>query len=210
MSDSQAGEIEVRAAELLDVSFPKRTIELIVMPYEAEALVMYDGRMITEICSKGAYDGVETRVGRIKVNRDHVRERVLGRSTKFHTSRDDGLVAECRIANTPAGEEALELCADGILDASAGFGLMRKNGRTGPVIPNAETWENRSRRRLNHLYLDHIALTPDPAYEGANVLAVRDRDEPVAAVVAKPNLEAFQLREWQEKLAALDELYTRR
>lgn len=201
-------EIEVRSAELVDVSFPKRTIELVVMPYEAEALVEYHGRMITEVCSKGAYDGVEARTGRIKVNRDHDRLRVCGRSTSFHTSREEGLVAECRISNTREGTDTLELCADGVLDASAGFGLMRRDGRTGPVIPGAEVWETRSRRRLNHLYLDHIALVPDPAYEGAGVLAVRERDENIA-VAATPNLERLQLRELQELYAAIDSVYIR-
>src|SRR4051794_20964861 len=155
MTEPQVGEIEVRSAALVDVSFPKRTIELVVMPYETEAYdVDYHGRSITEICSRGAYDGVEARVGRIKVNRDHVRHLVCGRSIKFHTSREDGLVAECRISKSSLGEDTLNDCADGILDASAGFGLMRQNGRTGPVVPGAEVWETRSRRRLNHLYLD--------------------------------------------------------
>ena len=46
-----AGELRFRAAEQIGVSFPKRTIELIVTPYEREALVPNPrGRgMITEI-----------------------------------------------------------------------------------------------------------------------------------------------------------------
>lgn len=207
-------EIELRSAELVDVSFPKRTIELLVMPYEVEAEdIDYHGRTITEICSRGAYNGVEARTGKIKVNRDHDQHLVCGRSIKFHTSRTDGLVAECKISKSTLGEDTLHDCADGILDVSAGFGLMRRNGRTGPVIPDAEVWETRSRRRLNHLYLDHIALVPDPAYQGANVLDVRSEGltaEREGIPAGTPNLEALQLREWQEKLAALDELYSSR
>ena len=40
-------------------SFPDRTIELIVMPYEQETIVS-TGRMIEEIVSRGAFDGIET------------------------------------------------------------------------------------------------------------------------------------------------------
>lgn len=209
MTEPQVGEIEVRSAALVDVSFPKRTIELVVMPYETEAHdVDYHGRSITEICSRGAYAGVEARTGRIKVNRDHDYQRVCGRSVKFHASRDDGLVAECRISRSSLGEDTLHDCADGMLDASAGFGLMRRNGRTGPVVPGAEVWETRSRRRLNHLYLDHIALVPEGAYVGADVLAVRARSNETVAVPATPNLDALWLREQREKLAALDAVYS--
>ena len=33
------GEVEIRTAEVADVSFPNRTIELIVMPYETETTI---------------------------------------------------------------------------------------------------------------------------------------------------------------------------
>ena len=50
------------------------------------------------------------------------------------------------------------------MDASAGFNVLR----------GGEKWStDRSRRRLTRLWLDHIALTAAPAYEGAMVLDVR-------------------------------------
>lgn len=198
-------EIEFRSAELANVSFPNRTIELVVMPYETEAVVPYHGRLITEICSRGAWDGIEARTGRIRVNRDHEIRRTVGRSVAFHPSRAEGLIAELRISRTELGEETLALADDGVLDASAGFALMHDRA-TRKVKPGAEVWETRSRRRLNHLYLDHIALTPDPAYETANVLAVRSNDPAVEASVM-PNRQALQLQELRDLYAAIDSRY---
>ena len=51
-----------------------------------------------------------------------------------------------------------------MLDASVGF----------RVKPGGETWDAaRTRRQVTRGELDHVALVPDPAYTGANVLAVR-------------------------------------
>ena len=204
--------LEYRVAQLADVSFPTRTLELIVMPYETETMIAERGKVFTEVVSRGAFDGIESRNARVRVNRDHDVTRTVGRAVAFHPSRDEGLVAELRIANTDLGTETLNLADEGCLDASAGFGLLRKNRRTGPVVANAETWEGKDRRRLNHLYLAHIALTPDPAYETARVLAVRSETlleaAPVAAVVT-PNLDSLELERWQQQLAILDARYSR-
>jgi len=203
-------ELEYRSAELAGVSFPQRTIDLIVMPYETEAHVPYRGRMITEVCSRGAWAGVEARTGRIRVNRDHDIRRTVGRSMAFDPNAADGLIATVRISRTELGEETLALADDGVLDASAGFALMH-DPRTRKVRPGAETWETRNRRRLNALYLDHIGLTPEPAYDGAQVLAVRQGDALAQDDEdgAQPNLTAMKLRELQALYAAIDARYLR-
>jgi len=197
-------ELEYRVATLAGVSFPHRTIELIVMPYETETLVAYRGKMITEICTRGAYDGVEARNDRVRVNRDHDVTRTVGRAVAFHPSRDEGLVAEIRISKTELGEETLVLAGDGVLDASAGFGLLRD--KQGHVVPGAETWETRTRRRLNHLFLGHIGLTPDPAYADAKVLAVRKVVEP-EPVTATPNMDRYRMLLAKDTAAVLDARY---
>jgi HK97 family phage prohead protease len=190
--------IEIRASQLADVSFPKRMIELIVMPYETETQVAVKGRMVGEIVSRGAFDGIERRPNRVKVNRDHNVERTVGRAVAFHPSRQEGLVAELRVSPTVLGDETLVLAQDGILDASAGFMIKDE--------PDAEVWETRARRRLNKLWLVHVALTPDPAYETANVLAVRQADpEPVAVM---PNLERLRLMMWRDQLDEIDRRYS--
>jgi len=178
-------EIEFRAATQVGVSYPKRQIELVVMPYETEAQVIHRGRMIREIVSRGAFEGIDATRRRIAVNRNHVRDNVVGKAIRFHPSREDGLVAELQIARTDQGDETLALADEGLLDASAGFG----------VPDGGESWPERGLRRLSRLWLDHIAMTPDPAYTGTNVLAVRSHEDEPAVTVARPNLDV--VRGWR-------------
>lgn len=175
------GEPWRRNAEVVNVSFPERSIELIVMPYEAPTYVGWEGRTVQETIARGAFDGIERRANRIRVNRDHALERTVGRAFALHPGREEGLVARVRIANTELGAETLELAADGCLDASAGFLPM----------PGGMQWQNRSSYRVTKAWLGHIALTPEPAYEGARVLAVRSSDRPASRT---PNLDT--VREW--------------
>lgn len=175
-----------QGVETVGVSFPKRTIEVIVTPWEREAEVDDYGRgVVTEVFSRGAYDGIETRPNRIRVNRDHVRERTVGRALTFSPNRDDGLHAELKIADTLLGDETLQLAAEDCLDASAGWKPM----------PGGLRWEGRNRVRVTKAWLGHIALVPDPAYEGARVLAVRGDGgavEPVLVVPATPHRDEIQ------------------
>jgi HK97 family phage prohead protease len=185
MSDTEtapAGQLRWRTAAQLGVSFPERTIELVVMPYETEALVPYGARMVREIISRGAFDGIERRSNRIRVNRDHVAERTVGRAVALHPSRDEGLVGVIRIARTELGDETLALADEECLDASAGF----------LPFPGGEVWEERARVRIRKAWLGHIALTPDPAYESAQVLAVRKEQEADGVPVPTPNLDVVR------------------
>lgn len=156
--------LEMRSAQVIDVRHPDRTIEIIVAPYEQEVPVLRRGEWITETIARGAFDGVELRANRVKVNRDHDLSRTIGRAVALHPSREEGLVGELRISRTPDGNEALELAADGVLDASVAFAPMRDGEQYS---------EHRSRRRITRAFLGHIALVPDPAYDGATVLDVR-------------------------------------
>lgn len=179
-------EIEFRTATPLGVSFPKREIELVVIPYETEAQVEHRGRQIREIVSRGAFEGLDAKRRRVTVFRDHEYRGVVGKAVAFHPSREEGLVAELQIARTPQGDETLALADEGLLDASAGFGVPR----------GGETWPERGLRRLTRLWLDHIAMVPDPAYQGTGVLAVRSTNvaEPPGRVPA-PNLDI--VRGWR-------------
>ena len=203
-------EIEFRAAQVAQVSYPHRTATVIVAPYETPTVIHTPARSFTEVVGRGAYDGVQTRAGKIKANRDHNWERLAGRVTALYPDREEGLVAEVRMSRTPLGDETLELCADEVLSVSAGFGLMREGGSEGPVKRGAETWEaNRTVRRLNELWLDHVAFVPNPAYESATVLDVRRHEEPAddGLVVARPNLAQFQVHNWRAEMAAIDARY---
>ena len=187
-----AGELWIRSAQLVDVSFAERTIEMIVIPYETPTLVPYQGRMVHESIDRGAFAGIERRANRVRVNREHERMQTIGRAVRFHTSRDEGLVSEVKIAKTPLGDDTLELAADGCLDASAAFAPM----------PGAMHWRNRSEYHVSKAWLGHIAMTAEPAYEGARVLAVRSAGDP-ATLSSTPNLDQWRAMLADDRLAAV-------
>ena len=189
IADATRLEYRHAAGGLLDVRFKDRIIDLIVLPYNEPTPVLdrRSGRMVTETIEAGSFDGVERRANRVKVNRAHDVEQVLGRAVALHPGDHRGLRAELRISRTAAGDEALELAADGALDASAGFRPM----------PGGEHWaQDRRSRRISRAYLGHIALVGEPAYEGAQVLAVRTaaaKGMPAPARTATPNLDRLAL-----------------
>lgn len=197
--------------QVAEVNFPKRIVTVVAMPYESPAVVDYRGKSVTEIVSRSAFDGVEKRTGMIKAFRDHHYQGVVGKIVGLHPSRSEGLVSEVKIFPTPLGEETLTLCDEGGLDASVGFGLLKQPD--GRVYPDAEVWDrSRSVRRLNRLFLDHLALVPDPAYPGAVVLDVRtaagrtqDPPDGLAAAGVTPNLDRLALDALRAQMAALDE-----
>jgi HK97 family phage prohead protease len=189
-------QLEFRAAQVAGVSFPQRMIELIVMPYESETMVEIRGRLIREVIARGAFDGIERRANRVRVNRDHDVTKAVGRAVAFHPERPEGLVADLRIARTPLGDETLQLADEEILDASAGFA----------PLPGGEKWDTPDTRRITRAYLGHIAMTPDPAYPDARVLAVRHAEASVAPAVAleTPNLDLVRAWGLQAAYDALD------
>lgn len=203
--------VETRSAEVADVNFPKRIVTVVAAPYEQPAEnVYYHGRYITEVVSRGAFDGIERRTSQIKVLREHSWDKPVGRIVGLHPSRKEGLVAEVKISATDLGNESLELCQDHVLGSSMGFELLRQGGGRGPVYPDAEVWErNRTVRRLNRLRLDHLSLVGNPQYPGASVLDVRSQQEARtgdAAAGCTPNLDRIA---YQELKAQYDEMNRR-
>jgi phage head maturation protease len=186
VTDDRHGPIEYRSTTELGVDFKGRTIELVAMPYDADAAVVVHGRPVVESCAPGAFDGCERRANRLKVNRDHDFLRTVGRATALHPSRTEGLVAELHIARTPLGDETLGLAADQALEASVGFAVMG----------GGEQWlEQRTRRRLTRLFLDHIAMVPEGAYEG-RVLSVRDAQQAAEPLEPVPTPHLDEVLAW--------------
>jgi len=188
MSESRGnyrdGNLEIRVAQTVGVSFPDRIIEVVTIPYDTPTMVPHEGRMITETIARGAFDGIQNRPGRVRVNRDHLETRTVGRAVVFHPGREEGLVAELRIAETELGDETLHLAADDCLDASAAFELRATD----------QQWPTRNHRHVVRAFLRHVAMVPDPAYTDARVLAVRGREEAVEATLT-PLLN--QVRAWR-------------
>lgn len=181
-----------RDAQVVGVSFPERTIEVVVIPYETEALVPHptERRMVRETIARGAFDGIQRRASRVRANRDHDEARTFGRAVAFHPSRDEGLVAELRVARTPLGDETLELAQDGCLDASAAFLPM----------PGGLHWLTRAAYRVTKAWLGHIALVPDPAHQGTAVLAVRAAEALPAG--PRPRLDEWKAWRLQQRVGS--------
>ena len=178
--------VELRSTSAFEVDYPQRLITLVAMPYDSDAFAVVHGRTVVESCAPGAFAGVERRANRVKVNRDHDYQRTVGRAVALHPSRAEGLVAELRIAKTTLGDETLGLAEDQAVEASVGFAVM----------PNGERWlESRNRRRLERLFLDHIAMVPEAAYAGTGAIAVRAAAIGMTAAVpiATPNLDEVRL-----------------
>jgi len=191
------------AVEVTDVSFPERTIELVVIPYERPTIVSYGSRMIEEVVTRGAFGKSRPRMFR-PVNRDHDPTKAVGYVKTLYTNRDEGLVAKLYISTTAPGDETLVLANDRVLRASAGFGLLAET-RGGRPKPGAEVWETKSRRRLNHLWLDHVAMVSNPAYDGTEPLDVRSQEaEKPAERLATPLLDSFRIAEKEREYADLD------
>ena len=177
--------VEYRTAATLEVRHAQRIIDLIAVPYDEPTDVLRRGRWVTETVDPEAFASVH---GSVTVNRAHDLEAPLGRVATFHPNDPRGLRTEVRISRTSGGDDVLELAADGLLSPSIGFS----------PLPGGEVWtHDRSAVRVTRAKLVHIALTGDPAYKGAKVLAVRTAAE-APARVPTPNLDRIRL----ESLAA--------
>jgi phage head maturation protease len=160
--------IEFREASVTGVNFDQRVIEMVAVPYEEEATIEYRGEMWRESFMRGAFDGIEKRPNRVRANRGHDKERTVGKAINFWPSRQEGLVAEVRIAATPLGDETLMLANEDMLSCSAGFGVR-----------GSDQILSRPFRKIKRAFLDHLAFVESPAYNGARVLSVRSDGLPV-------------------------------
>lgn len=188
--------VEFRAATVAGVNYAQRIIEVVAVPYDLPSMIEWRGELWEERFRRGAFDGIEKRPGRVKANRDHDMHRLVGKAVKFWPSRDEGLVSELRISQTPLGDETLALADDGVLDPSIGFAAL---GRDQILDRRAMTREH------TKAFLDHISLVPDPAYKGAKVVAVRDASTPDEAALPRlvtPVLDEFRSDEFLQQIAA--------
>lgn len=178
--------VEFRSAQVAGVDFAERTIELIVVPYDEEAVVPWKDGIIRESVAPGAFVGIETRDDHVTANRDHDYARTIGKALDYRHDDPRGLVSRVYVSETPLGDETLRLAADGVLKASIGMVVRRSD----QVVRNGL-------RRIKRAFIDHIALVPNPAYQGASVLSVRNVGTSPVEEKPTPNLDAI--------LALLDE-----
>ena len=153
----------VRAAAIEDVAFGSREITLIAVPYNQEAVIAdWGGEAHRERFLPGAFSGLESRTKQITLNRDHNRERAIGVATRFDTKSERGLISTMKVSDTPLGMESRQLAAAGVRRASVAVSAKSQDMTVKDGL-----------RTIYRAFLLHVALTPEPAYEGAEVLDVR-------------------------------------
>lgn len=204
--------IEHRNAKVDGINFAKREIDVLAVPWEEEAPAMYRGQVWREVFTRGAFDGLEKRPNRVRVNRDHDPQRTVGKMQAAVNS-DAGLVARLRISQTPLGDETLALADDDVLAPSVGFACGGAGQR---FIHNPATTAGSNRlmdripaehrdalgvRRILKAFLDHISMEVDQAYDGARVLAVRSAMD-TQHMPDLPPLVTPDLDEWSQYLEA--------
>jgi len=167
-ADRPRAPIEHRTASIADTNESQRLVTVVVTPYEEPATVMWRDELWNELFERGAWDRLaHTHPGRIRANRGHDKNRTCGKAMKFFPSRQEGLVAEVRMAQTALGDETLQLCVEDNISVSAGFG----------ALPSDQVIDRSNRtRRIKSAYMDHISFVEDPAYTGARVLEVRENE----------------------------------
>jgi phage head maturation protease len=179
-----------RSSNVTDVNYSQRVIEFVAAPYDEEAVVMWRGQAWRELFLRGAWDGIEKRPTRIKVNREHNKMHTVGKIVNFWPSREEGLVGAAKIAQTPLGDETLALASEDCLGASVGYAALPRDVELDKRVQPGL-------RRVKRAYMDHMALTVEPSYAGATVLSVRSGLAPaddLAPLVETPALD--ELRSW--------------
>ena len=185
--------VEYRSSNVAGVNFDHRIIEVIAVPWDQEAAVEYRGEMWLERFIRGAFDGIEKRAGRVRVNRDHDGRRTVGKVASFYPSRDEGLVAAVRIANTPLGDETLALADEDCLGASVGFAVRGSD---------QELDRTTRQRRIKRAFMDHLSFVPDPAYAGAGVLSVRGATQQASDLKPLVTPEMDEFKAWYDSFKA--------
>lgn len=159
-------EILLRNSTLTDVDKSKRQIDLIAVPWDQEATVFWRDDLWTEVFQRGAFKDIEQRAGEVRVNREHVKGRTVGKIEAFDPNHDDGLWARVKVVKGPKGDEVLDLADDDMISASVGY----RASKPSDVLLDKPG----KRRTVLNAWLDHLGMVEDPAYQGARVLAVRE------------------------------------
>jgi phage head maturation protease len=115
--------IEIRSATAVEVHRALRELDLVIAPAEVPATIYERSRSYTEVFSHGAFAGCETNPGRVKVNRDHQHERVIGKALRLNPWDEQGLTGTVKLSRVRDADEALALIDDDVLSVSAGFAI---------------------------------------------------------------------------------------
>lgn len=152
----------------LEIRGDGRTVYGLAVPFDSPTPIRDRSGNYDEVFRMGAFtDTIRERGDRVKFLANHDRQTMpLGKAIML---REDpaGLIGEFRVSATPAGDAALELIRDGVLDAlSIGFAPIASIGREGrdPVVERTA------------VKLMEVSAVAFPAYEGAMIAGVRSED----------------------------------
>lgn len=158
-------EILLRNSTLTGVDAKLRVIDLVAVPWDEETEVLWRGEPWREVFRRGAFDGIEDHAGRVRVNREHRIGDTVGKVVRFDPADPIGLLARVKIAETERGDETLALAEEDMISASVGYYVK---------MPSDVRVNKRTRmREVTRAFLQHLGMVEAPAYEGAQVLAVR-------------------------------------
>lgn len=156
-------------AVLADVDMKQRLIDLVAVPWNQEAEVFERGEFWHEVFRRGAFDGLEDHVGRVRVNREHKIGDTVGKLVWADPQAEAGLIVRAKIGRTERGDETLALAEEDMISPSVGYRINH---------PNDIHHDRRTRlREVVRAFLDHLGLVEAPTFTEARVLAVRAKDE---------------------------------
>lgn len=154
------------ASVLDDVNFKDRIIEVIAVPWNQDAEVLWRGQVWRESFDPHAFDEAVRNQARIPVNREHSRGDTVGRIVNMEPGDPRGLMASVKIARTPRGNDTLQLASEGMLGGSLGY-FVRKQSDVG-LNRGSKT------RRVLRAFMEHFSMVESPAFVGAETVAVHD------------------------------------
>lgn len=161
-----SAEILNRAAVVADINKPEYLIDVLAVPWDEPAEVFWRGEVWTEVFHRGAFKDVKERAGRIRVNREHTKGATVGKIVALDPDGADGLTAQVKIVESPAGDEVMALASQDMTSVSIGY----RANKPSDVILN-----KRARKRdVYGAFLDHLSFVEDPAWGRAQVLSVRE------------------------------------
>lgn len=165
-SAALSAEVLQRNATLQDVNKKQRLVDIIAVPWEEESdKIEWRGDFWRESFDRHSFDGIENHAGRIMVNREHVKGDTVGRVVQADPTNPAGLFARVKMYSTPRGDETLTLADEGGAFPSIGYRV--KSFADMRIDKRSRT------RRILKAFWDHLAFVEDPAFDGADVLAVR-------------------------------------
>jgi HK97 family phage prohead protease len=170
--DPEAPDIAEDAADVLlerssvavdHISTTQRIVEVLAVPYEVATKVYWRDEWWTEVFEPGAFAEFIASGERVRVNREHTKGDTVGKVVGLRET-EEGLVATIKIAQSQRGDDTLALAKEDMISASIGFSFL----------PGGRVVDRVNRHiRVRRAKLDHLSLVESPAYDGAQVLAVR-------------------------------------